>query len=416
MKQTFYSTLFILFFCSIIEAQNCPAGQYWDGSKCIVCPKGSYCPGNDTKILCATGTVAPITGQTHCDNCVAGKYQDQVGQETCKDCLVGTYQNAQGADGCINCAAGRYQDQPGQITCKDCPTGTYQNAQGAIGCTNCQTGTYQDQMGQANCINCAVGRYQNQTGQTACKDCEKGTYQNAQGADGCINCAAGTYQDVVGQIMCKNCPVGTYQSAQGTVGCINCPAGKTTSGEGATICDVTIPVEMVSFDAETNGRVVFLRWITAQEINTSFYVVQKSRDVKDWTTIARTNGKGTYSKTSVYDIIDPFPEKGITYYRIKEVDFDGKETFSKIVSVAINEKTALKVYPNPVTHQLTVAHADEAIRSVAIYNVVGQMVMNFTFTKTNIGSMDLSNLMKGQYLLRVYTEGGAYTYRIMKAE
>ena len=134
-----------------------------------------------------------------------------------------------------------------------------------------------------------------------------------------------------------------------------------------------------------------------------------------WTTIARTNGNGTTYKTNTYNAVDPFPTTGVTYYRIKEVDFDGKLHYSPILSVEMAEKTPIKVYPNPVGANLNIAHGEEILKSVAVYNLVGQLVMNVSFEKTNIGIMDMSNLQQGQYTLLIYTDKGFYSERVYKA-
>ena len=172
---------------------------------------------------------------------------------------------------------------------------------------------------------------------------------------------------------------------------------------------------MLDFIVKVDKNIVRLQWITAQEVNTSFYVVQRSTDLNTWTTIARTNGNGTTYKTNTYNAVDPFPTKGVTYYRIKEVDFDGKLHYSPILSVEMADKTPIKVYPNPVGANLNIAHGEETLKSVAVYNLVGQLVMNVSFEKTNIGIMDMSNLQQGQYTLLIHTDKGFYSERVYKA-
>lgn len=310
---------------------------------------------------------------------------------------------------CINCPAGYYSSTAGSTACTNCPVGTYSTiAGGASSCTNCPKGTYSTQEAAAfpsTCINCIAGTYS--------------TTEGAASAMTCINCPAGTYSSTSGAASsstCINCPKGTYSTQVAAIfssTCINCPSG-TTSGTGATTCDAIIPIEMMDFIAKVDKNIVRLKWITAQEVNTSFYVLQKSTDLNEWITIARTNGHGTYYKTSVYDAVDPFPVKGVTYYRIKEVDFDGKLHHSNILAVEMNENTHLKVYPNPVGSEINIAHGEEIIKSVAVYNIVGQLVMNVSFEKTNIGKIDMSALQQGQYNLHIYTDRGFYSERIFK--
>lgn len=267
---------------------------------------------------------------------------------------------------------------------------------------------------QTSCINCATGTYQSLAGQTNCTDCATGTYQDQEGEANCKNCAAGSYQSNTGATSCILCPVGKYAANQGQIVCDDCPNGTTTTGTGSISCDVVLPVEMRDFIVKIDKNIVRLQWVTAQEVHTSFFVVQKSEDLTTWTTIARTNAKGAKNHANVYDATDPFPRNGITYYRVKTVDFDGKTAFTKAISIEFRQKTDLKIYPNPVSTQLNIAHADEEITAVAVFNSMGQMVMQYVFDKTHIAIMDLGQLITGQYIIHVTTDHNVYAQRLVK--
>jgi hypothetical protein len=453
--QSFCIVVFLCASVHEIKGQTCPPGEYQNGvGGCDPCNLGKYCPGDGTEYSCSPGTYQDEIGKASCIDCPMGKYQAMAGQMACLDCDAGKYQNATGQTACLDCDAGKYQNATGQTSCIDCSAGKYQNATGQTSCLDCSAGKYQDATGATSCIDCSTGKYQNATGATSCIDCDAGTYQDAVGSTNCINCptgtsssvagitnvsycqncATGTYQDGTGQTACKNCAVGTYQNQQGQVACIacpvgkyaanegqtqcdNCPSGFTTAGTGATSdreCEVVLSVELMEFWAKIEQNIVRLSWITAQEINNSFYVLQKSQDTKTWTTIARINGKGTYLGKSIYNATDPFPAKGVTYYRLKQVDFDGTTDFSKVISIEYGQKSSIKVYPNPMTDVLNIAHGEEKVKSVAIYNVVGQLVRSYTFDITHIGTINLTDLWQGQYILRITTEGSTYVERINK--
>lgn len=442
-------------FSSLQLAATCPAGRYLDAGNCVDCPPGSYCPGDDTKIFCATGTFASTQGASSCQNCQPGTYAPSVGSMSCTDCPTGKFSASAAASVCTDCAAGKYNDQVRQTECTDCPAGRFSTATAAISnstCVNCAAGSYSASAGSSSCTDCEVGKFQPSTGETQCYSCSPGTYQNQTGKTSCIVCAVGTasgysggsafcppcaagyYADFEGAAACQPCAIGKYQNSMGSTGCIDCPVGKYANAMGSTICTncpsgyttmgtgsddasdctVVLPLDMMAYKVWLEKDVVQIRWSTAQEKNLSFFVVQRSTDGKDWTTIARMNGKGNTQTRTDYGAADPFPAKGVNYYRIKAFDFDGTNHYSPIMALEMTQKTHLKVYPNPTNHQLNVAHPTEKIKSVVVFNMVGQLQMTITFDATHIGVMNLSDLPMGHYFLQVHTEGGVYGEKIVK--
>ncbi len=122
---------------------------------------------------------------------------------------------------------------------------------------------------------------------------------------------------------------------------------------------VPMPVQLTSFDATVkNSGLVELTWETASEKNNLYFEVQRSPDSILFEPIGRVDGAGTTSTSRQYTYLDTAPELsgGTTYYRLKQVDSDGKSTLSKVVSVkqTINE-VALQVYPTHVIEQFVTA-------------------------------------------------------------
>jgi hypothetical protein len=100
----------------------------------------------------------------------------------------------------------------------------------------------------------------------------------------------------------------------------------------------SVPVTMSSFIVNcTNQNNVLVQWKTEQEINTSYFEVQRSTDGFTWNSIATINAKGNTSSTSNYGIND-IAADGKNYYRIKMVDFNGAENYSSISTIIIKSK------------------------------------------------------------------------------
>ncbi|MFH1320318.1 MAG: T9SS type A sorting domain-containing protein [Bacteroidota bacterium] len=131
-----------------------------------------------------------------------------------------------------------------------------------------------------------------------------------------------------------------------------------------------LPVELLFFDAKLNrvtapsggtvmDAVVDLTWATASETNNDYFTIQKAKNPQgfenpeglglDWKNVTYVSGAGNTNQTIHYSTVDPDPYYGISYYRLKQTDYDGKFTYSDIVAVnyIIEDKKYIAVYPNP---------------------------------------------------------------------
>ena len=109
-----------------------------------------------------------------------------------------------------------------------------------------------------------------------------------------------------------------------------------------------LPVELVDFAAQVRLGEVLLLWQTATEINNAGFEIQRSVDASNWQRIGFIAGLGTSFTTKSYRFEDPSPSSGLNYYRLQQVDLDGKSEYSEIISVEFGyaEKSML-LFPNP---------------------------------------------------------------------
>ncbi len=112
-----------------------------------------------------------------------------------------------------------------------------------------------------------------------------------------------------------------------------------------------LPIELLYFDAKLNSdKQVDLFWVTAQEINNDYFTVERSRDGTSFEPLEIVDGAGNSNTTLQYSTVDPSPYSGISYYRLKQTDFDGMFTYSQSVAINLpaNIFGTVSVYPNPV--------------------------------------------------------------------
>lgn len=163
-------------------------------------------------------------------------------------------------------------------------------------------------------------------------------------------------------------------------------------------------VELSKFTAVPQSNSVLLSWATASETNNSHFDVERSVDARTWAKVGEVKGNGSKNTESQYSFVDAQPLAGVSYYRLKQVDTDGKFEYHKVVSVLMGKGTKVTIAPNPVAERLQIVGATEG-GEVNIFNISGQLVMSIQNTTT----LDVTALPKGVYMLRYTSENGETT-------
>lgn len=171
-----------------------------------------------------------------------------------------------------------------------------------------------------------------------------------------------------------------------------------------------LPVEFLNFTATNiENRQVKLKWSTATEINNDYFTVERSENGYDFEPIGEVAGAGNSAFILHYEFDDMEPLNGISYYRIKQTDFDGKFDYSVIRSVNIKKDNTIVLYPNPASGNYLNLKGIEGKHNIEIYNAIGSIVKKHVFTslsKTEINKIDIVNLMPGTYFLKIIDDNG----------
>lgn len=182
----------------------------------------------------------------------------------------------------------------------------------------------------------------------------------------------------------------------------------------------TIPVNFLSFRAQAATKTILLDWSTAQEINNRGYAIERSLDGNSFAQIGWLNGNGTTSLTSNYQFTDRFVQPNVTYYyRLRQVDVDGRIQYSVIRNARIvgANVVSVSVSPNPAKgySNLFIAGSISAKANVQIINSLGQVVKTFENVNTANSSyrMNLGNLAKGAYSVKVQLGEGSFTEKLI---
>jgi hypothetical protein len=170
-------------------------------------------------------------------------------------------------------------------------------------------------------------------------------------------------------------------------------------------CNLLLPVTLLYFDAIQQGEKVKISWATVTEDENDYFEVERSRDGINFTPIGKVQGKGNSKIRQEYGLIDNAPLKDINYYRLKQVDKDGKTTYFKIVAVNMDcfDCEIISIYPNPSSSGIftIIQNLDkEEGRAFSITNALGIIISEGKINQlSNI--IDLSSQPKGVYFFTI---------------
>lgn len=160
----------------------------------------------------------------------------------------------------------------------------------------------------------------------------------------------------------------------------------------ATMTAQVLPVEIISFTATAKMSSVILNWQTASEVSADRFEIQRrGMSEQDFITIGILKCQ---NKPSNYAFSDDTPLSTGAYYRLQQVDTDGKLTTFRVIFVS-GKQGKLTVSPNPAQSIVNIA----APNDVTIFDLFGKKVKIVTS-----GNVDISDLGKGIYIIRVGSE------------
>lgn len=170
------------------------------------------------------------------------------------------------------------------------------------------------------------------------------------------------------------------------------------------VCDISaLPISLLSFQAQIlENQFVELHWITILETNNAFFSVEKSSDGFNFTEILRIDGAGNSNELRNYKAIDEQPFRGLNYYRLKQVDWDGKFTYSKVIVIDLkSDNEEFIIYPNPTQGNIHIRTLSQMI-AIRILSLTQQTIFEKYFNpnlKETV--LNLESLSKGIYIIEI---------------
>jgi hypothetical protein len=178
---------------------------------------------------------------------------------------------------------------------------------------------------------------------------------------------------------------------------------------------VPLPVTLVSFTGVRVDQTSQLTWVTTSESNSKLFNIQRSSNGGSFTTIGTVAAQGNTSATTTYNYTDAQPLSGDNYYRLQQVDINGKFTYSNIVRMFFSNSITLQINPNPAhgTANLNIGNSTQVL-SVQLYNLNGGLLEQWQVTpgQTTL-QMDVSALAKGLYTVKAVSTTGVVMQKLL---
>ena len=182
-----------------------------------------------------------------------------------------------------------------------------------------------------------------------------------------------------------------------------------------------LPVSLIAFNGKYNNGTSTLDWQTSQEVNNKEFQLLRSTDGNKFTVVATVARAGNSATIKNYQYQDKISGQGYVYYRLRQVDMDGRMTNSNIVRLSMgNEAKSLELYPNPFTTTFTASFSASrtAKASMQLVNMKGQLVYSTSISVTKgFNAVQMNNLpavQSGVYQVIIFNEDFKFVGRSQK--
>ena len=179
-----------------------------------------------------------------------------------------------------------------------------------------------------------------------------------------------------------------------------------------------LSVDLTAFNASLlDENKVDLSWTTASEVNNAYFAVEYSSDGIDFKELGRVVGNGTTQDQQDYSFVDKMPMNGKNYYRLRQVDYDGKVEYSSIETVNILSNIAFEIYPTLASDFIQVRIKEDVKTDIEfqIFDVAGRSIQ-FGRIESNVilFNCNIADFDKGAYFIRLSIEGEIVTKQFVK--
>lgn len=187
------------------------------------------------------------------------------------------------------------------------------------------------------------------------------------------------------------------------------------------VLDCSLPVTYLSFEAQKKKDQVILHWSTASEQNAELFIIERSHNGTDYYSIGEVKASNSPAGSS-YTFVDEIPAQANSYYRLRQLDFNGSMDVSEVRYVSYSSEGTLSVLPNPAQNAIKVVlkstiNHETGVASIHVSNMLAQEIYTTTVNANELStgvSLDLSSLKPGVYMIKVISSEGEWMEKLIK--
>lgn len=174
-----------------------------------------------------------------------------------------------------------------------------------------------------------------------------------------------------------------------------------------------LPVSILSFTAENNKSKVVLNWETTSEINNSHYIIERSIDGNIWVALSEVAATKEISAVNAYNYVDHKAVEGMSFYRLTQVDLNGKSTIiDRIAVVKHVEAITFSVYPNPASTEFSLEGEEIANAEIVVLDAMGKSFNVNSNIEGNKITFSTEGLSNGIYFVNVLLNDELKTFKV----
>lgn len=211
----------------------------------------------------------------------------------------------------------------------------------------------------------------------------------------------------------------TIPPATGGASCVWQPAGGGTTCPGGTALSIngtgTLPIRLKEFTVIQKGNAVQLQWNSSNETNNKGFEINRSTDGITWSDMGFIPGNLTTDLEHNYSFMDERPIEGSNLYRLKQIDLDGKYTYSNIVAFNYSDQGNIKILGNDgrgIIHLEMSSNNEKLVLRIFDFN--GRALFSKSTTNGN-QILDISSFPAGIYLLQIKNKDQVITQKLIKS-
>jgi len=164
-----------------------------------------------------------------------------------------------------------------------------------------------------------------------------------------------------------------------------------------------LPVQLLAFDAVYNGNTVDVSWSTASEINNDHFTIERSPDALEFEPVGLQPGAGNSTGIRRYYFEDLSPLQGVSYYRLKQTDYDGTSKYCPPKKVAIITAGSFTVYSDHLNNQIIISTGNRQMTNgkIEVIDQLGRVIQQANLDGSQTYTLPMPGFSKGVYLARI---------------